>query len=283
MKKRIAGLAALLLGMGLMAGCGAGAETETSANLHRMQVDKYVTPGDYANISVSVAAPEVSQEQWDELTLAVYQSYGGITDRAVEEGDTVDIDYEGRLDGVPFANGTDTGALLTIGSDEFIDGFEDGLIGVMPGETVELELTFPENFRSEEMAGKEVAFTVTVNCILPEWEDMQDSVIAAQELDEVTTADGFANQYYRMGSEDYINVYSEVQARQEVLLQAIANREGLGVDDEELKELLEEYAGYLEYDSVEKLLEDFDREECRNYFMAEKVMDYLMENADITE
>lgn len=351
MKKSLVSLAVLPVVICLMTGCGAGAESKSS--LHKMAVDEYVTPGDYTNLSVSAAPPEVEQEQWDMLTLAVYQSYGssaGIMDREVREGDTVNIDYEGRLDGIPFDRGADTDAQLTIGSGAFIDGFEDGLIGAVPGETRNLELTFPEDFRGAEMAGKAVVFTVTVNYILPEWEDMKDSVVAAQELEEAETveelkqfvyaylldnaeryyryevqdmliealmdtsefaevpetfvdsykegiasdlaylasnydmtAEDFTNYYYNMGSEDYVNLYAEVQARQEILLQAIANREGLGVDDKELDALLEEYAEFLEYDSVEALLKDFDREECRNYFMTEKVMDYLMEISEITE
>lgn len=352
MKKNRVSLTALFLAACLMTGCGAGAET--SSDLHKMKVDKYVTLGDYSDLSISVAAPVVDQEQWDALTLAVYQSYGsaaGIMDRAVKMGDMIDMDYEGKLDGVPFDRGTDTGVQITVGEGGFIDGFEDGLVGAMPGEAFDLELTFPEDFWGEEMAGKDVVFTITVNYILPEWEDMKDSVIAAQEFDEVATveelkqyvydylfdnaqryyhydvqdaliealmdrsefkdlpetfvdsykegiandlnylasnyymtADDFTNYYYNgMGSEDYVNLYSEVQARQEILLQAVANREGLGVDDEELDGLLAEYAESLEYDSVEALLADFDREECRNYFMTEKVMDYLIENAQITE
>lgn len=349
MKKGRMSFAALALGTVLLAGCGTGAET--NLDLHKMPVDKYVVPGDYTGLSISVEGPTVNQEQWDGLTLAVYQSYGsGIAGRAVETGDTVEMDYEGKLDGVAFDGGTAAGAQLTVGSGEFIDGFEDGLVGVMPGETVVLDLTFPEDFRSADLAGKPVVFTVTVKRILPALDDMEDSVVAAQNLDGVSTveglrqyvydylmenaqrnyqyriqdallsalmdaskfeelpqtlvdsykegisrdlaslaagysmtADAFANYYYNVGSEDYVRFASEAQARQEVLLQAIANREGLGVGDEELDGLLEEHAANLEYDSVEDLLKDFDREECRNYFMAEKVINYIKGFATIVE
>ena len=86
-----------------------------------------------------------------------------------------------------------------------------------------------------------------------------------------------------MSSADYISQYSEVQAKQEVLLQAIANRENLAVSDEELQEKLEEYTADGGYESVEAMIGDRSREEYRNFFMMEKVMDYLMDTAEITE
>lgn len=353
MKKKTAGLTAALLLLCLLTGCGNTAVT--NRDLGRMKVENYVTPGDYNALSISVAPAEVDATQWEELTVAVYRSYvsgdmGGITDRAVETGDTVVIDYEGKVDGVAFTGGTDTDAELTIGSNQFIAGFEDGLVGVMPGETVDLDLTFPESYWNPEMAGKAVVFTVTVNYILPGWDEMEDSVVAALGIEDVDTAenlrqyvydylmenaemnyrysvqdalvnelmncstfqelpqsfldsyeqifrdsiqsiaaengvtvDVYTNYYYGMSSEEYVAFGSEQQAKQELLLQAIANREELTVSDEELQARLEEDAAYAGYASVEALLEDYDREGYRNYMMTEKVLDYLTENAEITE
>ncbi len=85
----------------------------------------------------------------------------------VEEGDTVNIDYTGYKDGEAFDGGSTNGAGtdLTIGSDMYIDGFEDGLIGHKVGETVDLNLTFPENYGATDLAGADVVFTVTINGI----------------------------------------------------------------------------------------------------------------------
>ena len=83
----------------------------------------------------------------------------------VESGDTVNIDFEGKKDGVAFDGGTSQGYNLTIGSGSFIDGFEDGLIGVNVGDTVDLNLTFPEGYQNADLAGQDVVFTVTVNFI----------------------------------------------------------------------------------------------------------------------
>ena len=86
-----------------------------------------------------------------------------------------------------------------------------------------------------------------------------------------------------MSTDEYLDQYSEMQAKQEVLLQAIANREGLTVSDEELQEKLNEYASEGGFETVEEMVGDRSQEEYRNYFMTEKVLDYLMDTAEITE
>lgn len=85
----------------------------------------------------------------------------------VEDGDTVNIDYVGSVDGEEFSGGNTNGAGtdLVIGSGSYIDDFEDQLIGTHPGDTVEVTVTFPEDYGVEELNGKEAVFTVTVNGI----------------------------------------------------------------------------------------------------------------------
>ena len=87
--------------------------------------------------------------------------------REVKDGDTVNIDYTGYKDGEAFAGGSTNGAGadLEIGSHSYIDGFESGLIGKKVGETVDLNLTFPEDYGAEELAGADVVFNVTINGI----------------------------------------------------------------------------------------------------------------------
>lgn len=221
-----AGLAALLL-----AGCGAGesAGSQTpgegaaqesqeasggeSVSLKDWKVEDIVTLGDYRGIRVSLADPSVDQDTWDAYVEQVYQSSVPsklwITDRAAALGDTVNIDYEGRKDGVAFDGGTAQGTNLTLGSHSFIDGFEDGLVGVMPGETKDLELTFPENYGSAELAGQAVVFTVTVNHILPE---MTDETVAAAGDESFSTVEELRRYVY-----DYL--MSSAQARWESQLE----------------------------------------------------------------
>lgn len=162
--------------------------------LKELQAEQYVTLGDYLDLNVTVDAKEANDENTYELLNSLYVLYvgaenGGIRDRAVEKGDTVVIDFEGKRDGVAFEGGTAKGHDLTIGSGGFIAGFEDGLIGVMPGETVDLNLTFPDPYENNpDLAGQPVVFTVTVQFIRParvELADMQDDVAAAVAQNEV--------------------------------------------------------------------------------------------------
>ena len=83
----------------------------------------------------------------------------------VEEGDSVNIDYEGKIDGEAFDGGTAEGRDIVIGSGALIDGFEDGLVGKKVGETVDLNLKFPEEYANADLAGKDVVFTVTINSL----------------------------------------------------------------------------------------------------------------------
>ena len=94
-------------------------------------------------------------------------TYSTDTSLAVEDGDTVNIDYVGSIDGVEFEGGNTNGAGadLTIGSGTYIDDFEEQLIGSHPGDTVEVNVTFPENYGNEELNGKDALFVVEINGI----------------------------------------------------------------------------------------------------------------------
>ena len=100
-----------------------------------IDLDQYVTLKDYQNFRVERDAVEIDEEVVELILKDADYNYfpadQGIKDRVVADGDTVSIDYVGKKDGVAFDGGTAQGAPLTIGSDSYIDGFEDGLIGVM--------------------------------------------------------------------------------------------------------------------------------------------------------
>ncbi len=363
MKKKALGLLAAALSVCMLAGCGAkdtGDSTGTAAGtestvLKDMDVDKYVTLGEYKGLAVSVDTVEVDEDEWNTLVNNVYYGNitadnGGIMDRAVETGDTVNIDYEGKKDDVAFDGGTAQGYDLTIGSGSFIDGFEDGLIGVMPGETVDLDLTFPENYGNSDLAGQAVVFTVTVNFIEPEQDGVfSDEVISNFGIDGVSNeeelrqyaydylnenaqqnyesnveqavldafmanntfssvpdalvqkysdaaessitsmasaygvdADTLTQYYYGQDLETFLATYSEEAAKQDVALQAVANREDLNISDEELDQMLQDRATAAGYDTIEEYIGETSKEDYREYFLNEKVTDYLVENAKIT-
>lgn len=349
MKKKLYFAAMALLTAGLLVGCGAA---DKEKPLHQMDVDKYVTLGDYRSLDIAVDSYEVDEEECQQWLANLYAGYAseecGTVKRAVQLGDTANIDYEGKLDGVAFEGGTAQATNLTIGSGSFIDGFEDGLIGVMPGETVELSLTFPEGYGNADLAGKEVVFTVKVNYVVSgNEEEMQDSVVQAMglESENITTvaqlkqylyeqleaeaqyyyqseaqdkllnalleqcsfqelptymvdsykvimtgnieksaaqydmtADEYTSYCYGTTCEEFVNTYTEDFVKRDIALQAIANREGLAVEDEELDETLQSYVVQGGYSSVEELMGENDREQYRNYFMNEKVMDFLLGN-----
>lgn len=94
-------------------------------------------------------------------------SYSTDTSLTIENGDTVNIDYVGSIDGVEFDSGNTQGqgTDLTIGSGRYIDDFEEQLIGAHPGDSVEVTVTFPEDYGNEELNGKEAVFDVTINGI----------------------------------------------------------------------------------------------------------------------
>lgn len=128
----------------------------------------YVTLGDYKGVAVTVTKLEVTDA---DVTAKINEDLKAkatkepVTDRAVETGDTVNIDFEGLLDGVAFDGGTAKAYDLEIGSGSFIPGFEDGLIGTKVGDKKAIDVTFPADYSSKDLAGKAVVFNVTVNSI----------------------------------------------------------------------------------------------------------------------
>ncbi len=166
MKRVAATILAAVLAATSLVGCGSGSEE----NLSKVDPEKYVTKlGEYKGMQLTGSATEITDEYLEsyiDYMLENSKQPVAITeDRPVQTGDVVNIDYVGKKDGVAFDGGTAQGYDLTIGSGSFIEGFEDGLIGAKAGETLDLNLTFPENYPAEDLAGQAVVFTVTINTI----------------------------------------------------------------------------------------------------------------------
>ncbi|MDO4567411.1 MAG: trigger factor [Clostridia bacterium] len=109
-------------------------------------------------------------------------------ERPVENGDTVDIDYSGSVDGVKFEGGTAEHQELEIGSNRFIPGFEEQLIGMSAGEDRDIVVTFPEEYHAEELAGKEAVFAIHLHDVSAKVLDELDDAFA-QEASEFETLD----------------------------------------------------------------------------------------------
>jgi len=376
MKKKLAALLVLVMSVCALTACGEKDATKDLADatlepavelvktenditdLSLLPVEEYVTLGDYKSIEVSVAPiTELTDEEFEEyLQMIFYQEAAAIAVDAfpkgdtVAEGDVVLIDYSGKKDGVAFEGGTAEKQTLGIGSGQFIDGFEEGLIGVKSGETVDLELTFPEDYGKEDLAGQAVVFTVTVHGIA----SMNDETIAAmghegyesvedyreaigyfadyemstnytsalnsaisEKLLEICTVSKLPEQLYEkekdmmvnelqmyaamyglegdayaqavsgMNLLDYAAFMTEAYLARGVILQAIANAEGIAPTDEDVDAYVN---GYLEtygeasgFASAEAFYEANAKEDVKIVLLQENVMGFLAETVKITD
>ena len=135
-----------------------------------IKASDYVTlPEDYADIPLSADLGTVSDASLnsyiDENVLSQFATTEQVTDRAAEDGDTVNIDFVGSIDGVEFEGGSAQGYDLVLGSGAFIPGFEDQIVGHTPGESFDVQVTFPEDYGKEELNGKAAVFKTTLNYI----------------------------------------------------------------------------------------------------------------------
>lgn len=280
MKKTV--LAALLAGcLIVLAGCGNKKE----------DYSKYCTLGEYKNLTVSVEPQqEVTDEEVDEHVQAFRKAYAemiDVTDRPVETGDVVNIDFVGYMDGEAFSGGEGSGYDLEIGSGSFIPGFEDGLIGAETGETRDVTATFPEPYENNpDFSGKEAVFTVTVNSIkaydLPEF---NDELVSSNT--DFTTTDEYV-EYVRSNLElNYAN-QAESNFRTAVMLQISENSEFKSYPEDKLEEytgywqqyseMLASYAGYssleaflaaqsMTAEALDEWIQGMAEESCKQFLM----------------
>ena len=196
-------------------------DTPTTAELMAgIDVEKCVTLGDYKGVTVEKTIQSVTDEDVQNEIDNALANYPVEVDQAAKEGDTVNIDYVGKIDGEEFDGGSDQGADLKLGSGKFIDGFEDGLIGARKGETRTLNLTFPEDY-TQDLAGKAVEFTVTVNAVKEPLSEPTDQWVA----DNIEGYDNIAD--YKAGirseQEESNEQTAENQVRYAALTQVIDN------------------------------------------------------------
>ena len=332
----------------------AEAVTAVGGYMKDLNAEDYVTLGEYKGVEVTLDEPEITDEYLDGYIEYVQQNNAvstPVTDRAVEMGDVVNIDYVGKIDGVAFDGGSAQGSDLTIGSGQFIDGFEDGCIGMKVGETKDVEATFPDPYKNNpDLAGKVAVFTVTVNSIsVEEIPELTDEYVQSLSLEGCTNVEEYRAYVYdvlleqqqesyesdkadlayekvaaecefkdapeamvtRMNNtltsnlSSYASMYgvdlgtyvsamyggtaeeyettllkqSKMMAQHYLMMQAIADREGLSVSDEELEEQLSQEAQDYGYETVEEYKSLVDVEAFREYLMTQKVLAFLGENA----
>ena len=287
MKKRwIAVLA--LSGMLALAACGNSEDAAEQENTAQESAEegiaaeypdsRLVRLGKYDGVEVPSISTEVTDEevqaQIDNL-LASYPESVPIEDKTVvEDGDIVNIDFTGKLDGEAFEGGSSNGEGfdLEIGSGSFIDGFEEGLIGKEVGTSFELPLTFPDPYTpNPDLAGRDVVFEVTVNAIVehvtPEWNDE-----FAKEYTGFDTAAAYEEDL-RSSLQQQKETDAAAQREYEAMQAVIADSE-FECSEEELQSLrdsrTQEYETYASYyglglddflvQAMQMTREDFDSE-----------------------
>lgn len=220
----------------ILAGCGDNVDTppvteesseavETEAEkvyadeayMDYLDVDDYVELGEYAGVEITLEAPYVSDEQVEssiQSALINNPMKQEITDRAAKTGDVTDINFVGKIDGETFDGGTAENYELTLGSNSFISGFEDGVVGMEIGETKDLNLTFPDPYpNNPDLAGTPVVFTVTLNkiyeTVTPE---LDDAFVTGLEIENVATVEEY-RQYI------YDDLFAKAQSQYELELE----------------------------------------------------------------
>ncbi|MDE6889137.1 MAG: trigger factor [Eubacterium sp.] len=181
-----------------------------------------VVLGEYKGVTVTKKEVSVTDEEVDaelEKTRNMHARTVDVTDRPVQDKDTVIIDFEGFVDGKPFEGGKGENHSLEIGSHSFIDNFEEQLIGKNAGDEAEVNVTFPEEYHAKELAGKPALFKVTIHSIkAKEVPELNDEFIS--DISEFETLDEYredAKQKLLKRKEDAAKGAKEDEAIQKII------------------------------------------------------------------
>lgn len=204
------------------------AATEESSDIPEISAidpGKVEKLGNYIGVAYTPVSAEVSDEEVEAEIQALLDAnplYEKV-DRAAKLGDAVSIDYVGMKDGEAFNGGTGSNESLVLGSGDFIDGFEDGLVGAVEGQELSLNLTFPENYGNTELAGQDVVFDVTVNGVMEVKEaELNDEFIAANT--ESATVEEYRKKV-REDLEESAKAYAEDQKKSDLFFKVVDDSE----------------------------------------------------------
>jgi len=215
----------------------------------------FIKLGEYTGLSVTRESAVLTDEEFEneiDVMLDSYSYYETVTDRQVEEGETVLADYSGYLDGVQFDGGTATNQTITAASGTgYIEGFAEAFIGQMPGVEFDFDVTFPADYGNADLAGKEVTFVCTIHSI------QGDELIVPELTDEfVAERFGYNNVeefkiLFRESVEQQKAQYVESNMYSDLWVQVVDNAEVLGYPENEVERvygdyrmMYEESAGY---------------------------------------
>jgi trigger factor len=230
---------------------------------------------DYEGVTIQDVKYYVTEEDVDEHVEGIRKSRARLVDKdgGAADGDTVNIDYVGTKDGVPFDGGAAEGQSLKLGSGSFIPGFEEQLIGAAAGDEREVKVTFPEEYHAEELAGKEAVFAVKVGGIktedLPELDDE-----FASEVSDFETLEAFKDDTRKNLEEQ--NAKRAEAEKKNAALEAVYEANDIDIPDvmieNEKDSMLQEFASRLRQQGV-------DFEQYMKY-MGKDVKDFRDEQAE---
>jgi len=217
-------------------------EADSATTPEVIDYNQYVTLGEYKNFNMSLEVAEITEEEIEsyiDYALENTTQEKEVTDRTAALGDTLNIDFEGYVDDNQFEGGTATGYSIVLGSNSFIDDFEDQLVGSKAGDVVNVNVTFPEDYGNEELNGKEALFKVTVNGIY-------QSVVPELNEEWVTTNTDYTSiDEYKAGVKKDLEEEALVAAKDnltyEILDKIISNSTVIGYPENEVND----YATYL--------------------------------------
>lgn len=188
-----------------------------------------VVLGDLSTLSFT--APEaqiIKDSDVEEYINSYILAAESVEKDVVENGDTANIDYEGKIDGVAFEGGTAQGTDLIIGSGMFIDGFESGLVGAKKGDKVTLNLKFPDDYGKEDLAGKDVVFDVTVNSVS---RPMTADDLTDEKADELSSGNYKTVAEYKQAVREALELSAGALAKGELLSNAIEAAAGVSTSE----------------------------------------------------
>ncbi len=356
MRKRVLlltlGLALTLVFTGCAANGGTDAaknaqETTTVAETEALDLSKYIQVTEEAYTGLELVQSDINVTDEDvenriQTLLTNAATTTSVKEGTVKDGDTVNIDFEGLVDGATFEGGSAQGYSLKIGSGKLIDGFESGLIGAQVASTVTLNLKFPDVYKNNpDLQGKDVVFNVTINSIevtqtpaldetfvqansscktvdeyrayiRQELENSQkQQILLAQAIQNATYLDypqsmmddyvknmtqqqqlyanvsgmefaDYLEKVYQLTEEEFTARCQEMAKeyiKQELLMRAIIEQQGLQLTDQEKQEGYTKYANNYQFDSNEALIEYYGEDVIDDSLLMEKAIKYIVDNA----
>lgn len=202
--------------------------------------------GNYKGIEVTISSRQVNQEDVEREIQQLLSQRSQLVEKdgTVENGDVTTIDFKGLKDGVAFDGGTAEGYQLEIGSDSFIPGFEEQMIGMVKGETRDLNLTFPENYGAKDLAGADVVFQVTVHHIASKVKaQLDEEFVKSLQIPDVETVDDLKMKI-REGLENQ-NIQALNAEKENKVLGVLIENSDVEVEDEDIQRALDQHVQYV--------------------------------------